>query len=621
MKKKWRYALLGFFLGMILLVGFVFHSVYSTQSYGRLINYVGIVRGATQRLVKLEMNGIPRDDLITYLDEILDGLNSGDGKYELLRVEEEDYQTCLKKLDDEWEILKEDIYRYREDPTTEKTLLESSETYFDLANDTVFAAEAFSTHRIRNLLLMTIVLTGCIILIWLFYFWSNIRKILNLESVNRNLEDKAGRDILTNAYTVSRFREIAQRLLDNCGDKKYAVFYADFADFKYINDVFGYEWGDTILKEYASIIEQDLQEDEVFGRVNADNFVIMRHYKTKKEVLDRQKEVDQKITEYMHNSYEKHVLSVCCGVCCIDDVMEELKIEGLMDRANFARKSVKTGRYDKYRFYNESIRKKLYQEKSIESSMESALENREFLVYYQPKVDLKTDKIACSEALVRWKKADGTIISPGDFIPVFEKNYTIPLLDRYVFEEVCRWLRHLLDERHEPLPVSVNVSRLQFYNTNFVQIYTEIRDRYQIPPNLLEIEFTETILFDSWDVLCKIVEDLHKAGFSCSIDDFGKGYSSLSTVQNLNIDVLKIDAAFFPNIVEKEKDRLMVKGIINLVKQFDVVTVAEGIEEMEQVEFLKSVDCDMVQGYVFYRPMPQEEYEKLLFPLVDGKAE
>ncbi len=148
-----------------------------------------------------------------------------------------------------------------------------------------------------------------------------------------------------------------------------------------------------------------------------------------------------------------------------------------------------------------------------------------------------------------------------------------------------------------------------------------IRDRYQIPPNLLEIEFTETILFDSWDVLCKIVEDLHKAGFSCSIDDFGKGYSSLSTVQNLNIDVLKIDAAFFPNIVEKEKDRLMVKGIINLVKQFDVVTVAEGIEEMEQVEFLKSVDCDMVQGYVFYRPMPQEEYEKLLFPLVDGKAE
>lgn len=614
MKRKWRYALLGFFLGMILLVGFVFHSVYSTQSYGRLINYVGIVRGCTQRLVKLEMNGIQRDDLIVYLDEIMEGLNTGGGKYDLLLVEEADYQDCLQKLDREWDVLKEEIYTYREDPAFGDELLKSSERYFDLANDTVFAAEGFSTNRIRNLLIMTIVLTACIILIWLVYFWSNIRKILNLESANRNLEDKAGRDILTNAYTVSRFKEIAQGLLDHCGDKKYAVFYADFADFKYINDVFGYEWGDRILKEYASIIDHELGEGEVFGRVNADNFVILRQYESKKEVLQRQKNVDTQITDYMHQSKEKHVLSVCCGVCCIEDVVEDLKIEGLMDRANFARKSVKTGKYDKYRFYNESIRKKLYQEKSIESSMESALENREFLVYYQPKVDLATDKIACSEALVRWRKPDGTIISPGDFIPVFEKNYTIPLLDRYVFEEVCRWLRHLMDEGYKPLPVSVNVSRLQFYNSDFVDIYKEIRERYQIPPKLLEIEFTETILFDSWDILSQIVEDLHNAGFSCSIDDFGKGYSSLSTVQNLNIDVLKIDATFFPNIVEKEKDRLMVKGIINLVKQFGVVTVAEGIEDMEQVKFLRSVHCDMIQGYVFYRPMPQEDYEKLLFP-------
>lgn len=613
MKRKWRYALLGFFLGMIFLVGFVFHSVYSTQSYGRLINYVGIVRGATQRLVKLELNDIQRDDLIVYLDEIMDGLNSGGGKYELLLVDEEEYQDCLAKLDKEWEVLKEEIYAYRSDPSTKEALLESSEVYFDLANDTVFAAEGFSTHRVRTLLLMTIVLTGCIIVIWLVYFWSNIRKILNLESVNRNLEDKAGRDILTNAYTVSRFKELAQNLLDHCGDKKYAIFYADFADFKYINDVFGYEWGDRILKEYAAIIDRELEEGEIFGRVNADNFVILRQYTSKKEVLDRQKKVDSQITEYMHHSNEKHVLSVCCGVCCIEDAVEDLKIEGLMDRANFARKSVKTGRYDKYRFYNESIRKKLYLEKSIESSMESALENREFLVYYQPKVDLATDKIACSEALVRWRKQDGTIISPGSFIPVFEKNYTIPLLDRYVFEEVCRWLRHLMDEGHEPLPVSVNVSRLQFYNSDFVKIYTEIRDRYRIPARLLEIEFTETILFDSWDILSRIVEDLHNAGFSCSIDDFGKGYSSLSTVQNLNIDVLKIDATFFPNIVEKEKDRLMVKGIINLVKQFGVITVAEGIESMDQVEFLRSVHCDMIQGYVYYRPMPQEDYERLLF--------
>lgn len=621
MKKKWQYALLGFFLGMALLVCSVFHSVYSTQSYGRLINYVGIVRGATQRLVKLELNNEPSDELITYLDDIQENLRDGEGKYDLILPDDEEYQECLGQLEDRWEELKEDIYTYRADHSEKEKLLKDSESYFALANDTVFAAEAFSSDQIRNLLGMTIVLIACIIVIWLFLFWSNIRKILNLESANKTLEDKAGRDILTNAYTVVKFKEVAQKLLDKNHDKKYAVFYVDFADFKYINDLFGYAWGDRILKEYANIIQKDMRSDEVFCRVNADNFVILRYYDSKKELLERQKEVDTRVTEYMRQSTEKHALSVCCGLCCVEDVIEDLKIEGLMDRANFARKTVKTGKFDKYRFYNESIRRKLYQEKSIESSMDTALEQREFKVYYQPKVELSTNRVVCSEALVRWQKPDGTIISPADFIPVFEKNYTIPLLDRYVFEEVCRWLRHLLDTGREALPVSVNVSRLQFYNSDFVKAYAEIRDKYRIPEGLLEIEFTETILFDNWDVLSGIVEDLHKAGFSCSIDDFGKGYSSLSTIQNLNIDVLKIDAMFFPNITTKEKDRLLVEGIIKLVRQFGVVTVAEGIETMEQVEFLRSVDCDMIQGYVFYRPMPEAEYEELLYTLENRRED
>ena len=621
MKAKWKYALLGFFLAMDLLIVFVLRSVYSSQSYGQLINYVGIVRGATQRLVKLEMNNQPSDSLITYLDDIMDNLSAGEGKYGLILPDDKEYRACLGELATEWASLKEDIYNYRGGYTDAKVLLENSEIYFNQANETVFAAEAYSKHRTTNLLRMTVVLIICIVLIWLLIFWSSLRKMLNLEHANKSLEDKAGRDILTNVYTVDKFKKTAQEFLDENSGLKYAVFYVDFADFKYINDVFGYEWGDRILKEYGGILEQDLDEKEVVGRVNADNFVILRHYETKKDVLNRQKEVDKKITDYMRNSGNRHILSVCCGLCCLEDVIESLKIEGLMDRANFARKAVKTGKFDRYRFYNESIRRQLFLEKDIESCMGSALENKEFKVYYQPKVDLKTNQIVCSEALARWQKADGTIIPPSDFIPVFEKNYTIPLLDRYIFEEVCRWLRHLLDDGLQALPVSVNVSRLQFYNSDFVSIYTEIRDKYNIPPSLLEIEFTETILFDNWDELSKIVEDLHSAGFSSSIDDFGKGYSSLSTVQNLNVDVLKIDAAFFPNITSKEKDRLLVEGIIKLVKQFGVVTVAEGIETEEQAEVLRGIGCDMIQGYVFYRPMPEQDYESLLFEKNSDKTD
>lgn len=482
MKAKWKYALLGFFLAMDLLIVFVLRSVYSSQSYGQLINYVGIVRGATQRLVKLEMNNQPSDSLITYLDDIMDNLSAGEGKYGLILPDDKEYRACLGELATEWASLKEDIYNYRGGYTDAKVLLENSEIYFNQANETVFAAEAYSKHRTTNLLRMTVVLIICIVLIWLLIFWSSLRKMLNLEHANKSLEDKAGRDILTNVYTVDKFKKTAQEFLDENSGLKYAVFYVDFADFKYINDVFGYEWGDRILKEYGGILEQDLDEKEVVGRVNADNFVILRHYETKKDVLNRQKEVDKKITDYMRNSGNRHILSVCCGLCCLEDVIESLKIEGLMDRANFARKAVKTGKFDRYRFYNESIRRQLFLEKDIESCMGSALENKEFKVYYQPKVDLKTNQIVCSEALARWQKADGTIIPPSDFIPVFEKNYTIPLLDRYIFEEVCRWLRHLLDDGLQALPVSVNVSRLQFYNSDFVSIYTEIRDKYNIPP-------------------------------------------------------------------------------------------------------------------------------------------
>ena len=142
--------------------------------------------------------------------------------------------------------------------------------------------------------------------------------------------------------------------------------------------------------------------------------------------------------------------------------------------------------------------------------------------------------------------------------------------------------------------------------------YTAIRDKYHLPPQLLEIEFTETILFENWDQLSEIVDDLQAAGFSCAIDDFGKGYSSLSTIKNLSIDVLKIDALFFRDMVHADKDRLIVEGIINLVRQFGIVTVAEGIEDSQQVEFLRRAGCDLIQGYVFYRPMPQPEYEALL---------
>ena len=272
---------------------------------------------------------------------------------------------------------------------------------------------------------------------------------------------------------------------------------------------------------------------------------------------------------------------------------------------------MKNGTNPNYVYYNESIRNRLREEKTVESRMQAALENREFVVYYQPKVELKTGKIACAEALVRWKGPAG-VIPPDQFIPVFEQKFMINLLDQYVFEEVCRWQRRRLDAGKRALAVSVNVSRLQFYDPDFVSHYASVRDKYRIPPELLEIEFTESIVFDNTNLLVRTVHKLKEAGFACSIDDFGKGYSSLSLLKNLPVDIIKIDSFFFSDGEDRERDMAVVQGIVELVRKFHIRTVAEGIESPEQVKALKRMGCDFVQGYVFYRPVPEEEFDKLL---------
>lgn len=611
MKGK-KAAMAALFLGMVFLGIFTIYSIVQIQSYGQLINYVGIVRGATQRLVKLELADTPSDELITYLDDILDNLNTGCGTYGLVLPEDGAYQENLHQLTRSWQSLKGELIQARTDQEVDPQLLADSEAYFDLANQTVFSAQDFSHRQTMTLMVLIIGLFVCILLLWALLFWGTSQKILHLESSNKDLSDLAGRDTLTGAYTLEHFQSIAQLLLDTEPGENYAVFYMDFEDFKYINDVFGYGYGDEILKQYAQIIQGDLQRGESFGRVNADNFVAIKRYKSKDDILPRQKKLDQEITTYMKSSYAKHSLPICCGICCLEDVIESLKIDGLLNRANFARKTVKRGEYKNYAFYNESIRQRLMEESTIRSSLESAIPNRELQVYYQPKVDLARGTIASAEALVRWRKPDGTVIPPDRFIPILERDRNIAALDQYVFEEVCKWLCHLRAAKKEVLPVSVNVSRLQFYNPDFVKTYTEIRDKYEIPAGLLEIEFTETIAFDNMPLLITIVNSLKEAGFTCCIDDFGKGYSSLSLLQALPIDVLKIDRQFFVGLESQGKDRMVVEGIVRIVRQLQIKTVAEGIETADQVEFLKSIHCDYIQGYFYYRPMPQGDYEGLL---------
>ena len=611
MNRFLKKGLIFLFLLLVLFGGITLHTIIQSQTNGQLINYVGIVRGATQRLVKLELQKQPNDQLLDYLDGILDELEQGEGGYGLPSPDDPVYQQNLSELRQMWEEIKKEIMACRGGKDGE-ALLDLSEQYFIKANDTVFSAEAYLARRIRYLLLVCLLMLGVMLLTWLFILWAYTKKMLRLEDQNKELSDQASRDTLTGVYQFEAFKKKAQDLLDTLPQEKFAVVYTDFADFKYINDVFGYSYGDSILARYGEIIRAGLGEYELAGRVSADNFVLLLRYGDKKEIRERQQKSDTEIIGFMHRFHGGQTVPTCCGICCVEDVIEDLKISGFLDRANFARKTVKNGTNHNYVFYNESIRDRLREEKDVESRMLEALKQHEFTVYYQPKMNLKTGKVGCAEALVRWQSSGGAIIPPDRFIPVFEQKYMIDQLDQYVFEEVCIWLRRLLDEGKKALPVSVNVSRLQFYDHNFVSRYVEIRDRYRIPPELLEVEFTESIAFENSSLMIRIVDRLKQAGFSCSIDDFGKGYSSLGLLKDLPIDTLKIDSFFFTEGPDRDRDLAVVQSIIELVQKFHIQTVAEGIEYPEQVEYLKKIGCDYIQGYVFYKPMPEREYEKLL---------
>lgn len=612
MKKFLKGALSALFILLLIFGTIAIHTIVQAQSYGRLINYVGIVRGASQRLVKLEIDNQPNDELIVYLDDILRELGGEQGEYDLPYPKDNEYQKNEQELSAMWEQLKQEIYNYREGDGDQEELVRLSEAHFELANTTVFSADDYSARQTRKLLITCGVMLSTMLLTWIFIFWAGSKKLLLLEHSNEELHDLTRRDPLTGAYHVKAFMEKAQNLLDTYPKTKYAVVYTDFVDFQYINEVFGYSYGDGILAKYGDILREGLREGELCGRVSADNFVLLLRYEDKNEIVDRQRRADGKITAFTQSCQQNQSLYTYCGICCVEDVIENLKIKDILDRANFVRKTVKNGTNRNYVYYDEKIRQRLWEEKALEGHMLEALTNREFQVYYQPKVELKTGEIACSEALIRWVGEDGKVIPPDRFIPVFEQKFMINRLDRYVFEEVCRWLRHLIDTGKKALPVSVNVSRLQFYDHEFVTRYVEIRDKYRIPPNLLEIEFTESIVIDNANLLQEVVKQLKKAGFSCTIDDFGKGYSSLSLLKTLPVDVLKLDKFFFDGGEDKKRDQAVVQGIIDMVSKFDIRTVAEGVEDPEQVEFLKQAGCDYVQGYVFYRPMPEKDFEAIL---------
>lgn len=416
-------------------------------------------------------------------------------------------------------------------------------------------------------------------------------------------------DLSTGVLTPEAFMTfVGQKLAEKTLDQYQIVFF-NIHNFKYVNKVFSYEQGDIVLRNYAQKVNSSLQSDEKMARLGGDNFLLLIKNEHAKEVLGNLRNI--RMVYQTPQKTKELVFGATVGISSLKDIQVPRDI---MARASIAYQAARRKGAGKAARYTEEVRMQMMHTQSIISNFPMALKAREFVVYYQPKVDISQKKCCGAEALVRWIQ-NGNVIAPGKFVPQLEQEGSICQLDYYVLEEVCKFQKKRQENGEKMVCISVNFSRKHLQEKNLVKNILRIIDHYEVEHQYLEIELTESEDFQDYERMAEIVGELAENGIVTSIDDFGTGFSSLNMIKRVDIDVIKIDRSFIPLETEyqgKKKDMIMFCSIVELVKNLGKKIVAEGVETVEQLQYLTQAGCEIVQGYVFDKPLPQADFEERL---------
>lgn len=434
---------------------------------------------------------------------------------------------------------------------------------------------------------------------------------------HKKIEQIAYVDELTGGISFEKFKKEAAEIIKDAAGRPYAMISIDIDKFKVINDIFGYEEGNKVIQYIWNVINDMIEQNETFAHRRADQFVILLNSEDEARMVERIEVLSEMVHQRETLNEKNYEIIISMGIYIINEnTNDDFALDNAIDRAELAKQSVKGKHNQFYAVYDEKLRQKILRDQEIENRMERALERQEFKVYYQPKYDSRTCELNGAEALVRWYNDKTGMIFPNEFIPLFESNGFIVELDKYMFKQVCKDIRNWLDEGYKVVPVSVNLSQLQFYNLHFIEEYREILERYDVSPEYVQLELTETTLFSEESILNKIIDKLHDIGFKILMDDFGTGYSSLNMLKNVPIDILKLDKSFVDDIGDPKVD-IVVSTIVSLGQSLDMKIVAEGVETKEQYEFLRDIFCDEIQGYYFSRPISEKEYRQKLIKEAD----
>ena len=437
-----------------------------------------------------------------------------------------------------------------------------------------------------------------------------IGTINDVDEATRNLEVlrfRAEYDSLTGSCNRTSFLEKVTADLENNPDEEHFILRFDVDNFKYFNEFYGMEEGDRLLVELSHLARAAMDiHKEYLCRLTGDMFVV-----SLVGDMARVEAFVRHITEGIRDFSPSCKISVFFGICPVTDCYTPVHI--LSSRAQDALKTVKGSDLANFAVYNNPLRDRLLEENRIVEQMHAALEAGEFVPYLQPKVAMFSGRVVGAEALVRWQHPQEGMLSPGVFIPLFERNGVIVRLDEFMWEATCKLLRRWLDKGYKPVPVSVNVSRVHFLDENFGRRIIALTDKYNIPRHLLELEITESAFFGNERVLVRVMENLQKEGFVFSMDDFGTGYSSLGTLRSLPFNIVKLDRSFISDGTDNPRGQVVARNTVNLARELDMRIVAEGVETEAQVCFLLNIGCTVAQGYYYSQPIDADSFEVLAY--------
>ena len=414
-------------------------------------------------------------------------------------------------------------------------------------------------------------------------------------------EDNEMQELLKGIGKLRRFRRNVNNLLYS-SSKEIGFIQFDIRKFKIVNDLYGEKFGDEVLDFIIRQLKESCNDEQFYINLRSDVFMIVTEYDSEEELISFIQEFDEK-TNYFKNVK----LQMSYGVYTVED--RKMEMRQMEDRAAMARKAAKNNVLKNIIFYKEQFKDSLYNRKFIEENMQAAITEKQFLMYLQPKYSIAKNEIIGAEALVRWRHPERGMIYPDQFIPVIEENGFVRKVDYYIWEEACHFIKKCIDEGITACPVSVNVSRVHLRDDECIKTLSGMIEENGIPKELLELEITETA--DDQQISLKALQ-LKEEGFTLLMDDFGSGYSSLNILLETPFDVIKLDKKFIENMMVSEKGRLLLEQVVSMAGKLDIGLLAEGVETKDQIELLESIGCDQVQGYYYAKPMPKEEFFKLL---------